>query len=300
METAAASTTSVGTNPPVDATSDAPPSAGQTTTEDIELDLGDGVKAKQSEVYKTFRSAKEIERGANKKFEEASKIRKESQAQAEAREKAFIERLKANPRQTLREVGIDVRGMSEQELTEAIEEAQLTPDQRELRALKKENDDFKKQQAKEKEDRDQQAHAAQVQQNIQQYDQAFAEAMTQVGLPRTEGTVLRMAQLVDSYLAAGKTDVTLVDIAKRLKSHDLHQEHQQYLESLSDEELLGMLPERVIKTVQQSLIRKARGEQQQPQTPKPQTKERAERIPRNGPVDEFQARELVARALRGS
>jgi len=186
--------------------------------------------------------------GAEDKFQEAAKLRKEVES--------FVDSLKSNPLGTLKQLGIDVRDHAEQYLTEEVQREMMSPEERELQELrqfKQQQEDGRAQEEMTAKERQQQAQENQARSQAQQfYDHKITEVLSQSNLPKTPYTVKRVAGLLKTALSkgyelpietavdmvrgeftndvssmAGTADVNQLikllgpDIIKRLRKHDL-------------------------------------------------------------------------------
>ncbi len=200
---------------PADNTEPASPEKQNTpqVDDDPELDFGD-LKVKKSEAAKRLKQQKELERGARQKFEEAAKMRKEVDA--------FVGGLKKDTLNALKASGLsraEIVKLAETVLSEEIADAQLTPEEKEVREIKAERDRLKAEREESEKQRQAQAEAQEVAQYEQQFDQAFAQAIKAQGLDHDEDTVFRMASKVESYWGKG-IQISIDEIAQEIAEED--------------------------------------------------------------------------------
>lgn len=191
----------------------------------------------------------ELVSGAEEKFQEAAKMRKEVEA--------FVQALKEKPLHVLKQMGIDVRGNAEEYLAEEVQLELMSPEERELYELRKwkqEQEQARQQEEMTAQQRAQQQQEMAARQQAQQfYDKKISEVLSQSNLPKTPYTVKRVATLLKTALSKGyelpiETAVDMVrgdfandlrsmssgdpaqiikllgdDIVKMLRKHDLEQ-----------------------------------------------------------------------------
>lgn len=186
---------------------DAAPDAKQSQTpviDDPEFDFGDGLKLKRSEAANRLKKSKEIERGANEKFQTAAQMRKEADE--------LVGLLSKDVKAALRKSGKDPIQVAEEILQEALQEHSLTPEQRRLRDAEAERDRLKQERAEREEAEKQTQAQAQVQQFEQHFDRMFTDVIKRKNLIADEDTLFRLASKVESYWGNG-VEITIDDIA---------------------------------------------------------------------------------------
>ena len=167
-------------------------------------------------------------RGANKRFEEAAKARKEADAQRKEAEEAFamlkdpaqLKKLLADPR-----ISVDFKKLAEEFVWEQIQEQSLTPEQRKQKELERELAKYKEQE-QETLTKKEAAEAAQLQAHYESdYEQRIISALESGGIPKTRGAVRRMAHYLELAVQNG-VDVTAQDLVSRVRQ-DLLDEHRE-------------------------------------------------------------------------
>lgn len=154
-------------------------------------------------------------RASTRRFEEARKAKQEAQSERES----FAKKLKENPRAALKEAGIDVEDWMAKELAEEIRSGQMTPEQRELQKLKAQLSETEKQQ-KQRETQEAAAKmSAAADAQWKALEPQFVKAMeAHADLPRTKGTMARIAEVGLEFLNAG-LDLTpaqvVAEVARR-------------------------------------------------------------------------------------
>lgn len=233
--------------------------AGAPAVDDPEFDLG-GEKVKLSD-YKRLREIeakrKEMDRGANERFQQAAKMREEAAAaRAEAQE--LVDGLSKDTKAALRKRGIDPVAFAEQTLAEALEEHSLTPEQKELREYKAREAQRKAEDDKRKETETQAQDAAQVEHYANDLSSQFIAALKPLNLPADDlpEAVARMAQRYEALMDAdAPLDVQAIaeDVRDRLYAAPEHR-----FQSLSDEELLSQHPA-LVERVRKALLKQSQG-----------------------------------------
>lgn len=182
----------------------------------------DGVEEEWSpEELKKFA---QIGRAKEKRFEESARLKKEAEAK--------IERLKQNPWDVLKELGIDPRKVSEDYLSKVLEEEMLPPEEREKRALKSKVEEYEKRE-KEEQERTKQAEFEQLKlKHIEQLDQELDAALQNSSLPKSPGVIRRVAKYLYDALDAGE-DVSIEEALAWVED-DYSNEVQQFFGSAKD------------------------------------------------------------------
>lgn len=230
----------------------------------------------------------ELGKGAGSKFEEAAKMRKQTEA--------FMKRLKEDPLSVLQDknLGINFRELAEEYLYSQIQDEQLSPAERKQRELEEE---LKKYRSKEQEEatKKQQEQELRAQQHYEQhYDRLITDGLTKSGLPKTVTTVRSVAKYLDMALEAGY-EASVEDIIPLVK--------QDYINSIKElfgasdgDTLLALLGDEVTNKIRKSDLARLRNSQQT----QPSQSKQSEPSPskaNNKPMDKYQAAEMVRRKL---
>ncbi len=240
-------------------------------SDDLEYEIA-GEKVKLSD-YKRLKEIeakrKELDRGAHDRFQKSAQKDKEADAKL-AEAKALVANLTKDTKAQLRAAGIDPVQFAEQTLAEALEEHDLTPEQKELREYK-----LREAQRKEADDEaEAQKVTTQAQAHVEHYtnefSHAFIGALKPLNLPEDDlpEAVLRMAQRVEALMEAGAPiDLSLIaeDVSDRLIAAPAHR-----FQSLSDEELLRRYPAEA-ERFRKALVAKHQATKPSPVIAKPNT-----------------------------
>lgn len=210
--------------------------------------------------------------GAHESFEEAKKLREEAAADAKKLE-AFKSGDPKAIRAALRELGLKpeaIRQMSEEELFEAIQAEQMTPEQKELADLKA----WKAQQEEKQKTEAQKAEeAAQNEANEREYtrlESLFAGALQKTGAPARAFPWLmqRMAKLEERN-AAQRIESTPEDLASEALE-DVRAEQMTITKDMSGEDLISWLGPETLKKIRKADLAALRARNQpQSATPPP-------------------------------
>ncbi len=138
----------------------------------------------------------QIGRAKEKRFEESAKAKKEAES--------IKERYKSAPWEVMKELGLNPRELSEKFLLQELEEEQLSPAQKEERALKKRLKDYEDKELTAKEARQAEAHAQEVQKHAVQLDQEISAALQSSAIPKSPAAIRRVAKVMFDALEAGE------------------------------------------------------------------------------------------------
>lgn len=137
----------------------------------------------------------QLKAASHKKLREAAALRKEAEA--------AVAKLKADPRRALRELGVDVRKLSEDELSEALAEEMMSPAEKALRDREKAIAEREARIEAAEAERKEAEIAAQVPVLFEQYERGVKDALRGAGLPETPQLMRAVAAQVEDDLKAG-------------------------------------------------------------------------------------------------
>lgn len=189
--------------------------------------------------------------GADKKFNEAHKIK----TQAEQ----FIHLLKTDPMAILNNpnIGFDFKKAAQDFLAKEIDLEMMTPEQRELHDLKeklKASEDDKKKQA---ETEHQEKMERLVAHYSTEYEKDITSTLQTAGLPKTRGTVKRIAYYMDQGLRRG-VPLKAADVVDLVRS-DIIQEHNELYGAADGDTLLKMFGDPTIKKLMEANLKRIQG-----------------------------------------
>lgn len=209
--------------PALDSAAPAQPQAPQ--IDEVEIDLGEGVKYKQSELRERMARKSAWEQQSHQRYQEAAQMKKNLES--------ALRMVKENPAEFLKQTGIDPEEFSKTYLQDKLKVLEMTPEQRELMEVRKQLEDAKRDKEKVESDRQKQSYQQEVQKFEQYFDQQFAQSMTQVGLPKNPLTIKRMAEKVELYMA-NDMPVDVMEIAREIK-HDYAEEYGSMFQDWDDD-----------------------------------------------------------------
>jgi hypothetical protein len=176
---------------------------------------------------------------------------------------AKLARIKSDPFGVLRELGVDPRGLSEQEILRAIEEEKeraLPPEERALRERARKADEYERQ-LKEREDKAKQDEEdAETEHHRQAFDTVFSESLQIAGLPKTSvrRAMPYVAQLYKAMLEAGEEPSPQDAAAHAVEG--LRAEQRALIQGMSVEELNAWLGDDVMKAVRKHDLERYRAQ----------------------------------------
>lgn len=245
--------------------------AAPAVTDDAEIELDPGVKLKRSELRDLVTRRKELDRGAHKAMAEAAQMRKEAQA--------LLAEFSADEKAALRRAGKDPIAVAEKILKDALDEYNLTPEQKELRDAKAERDRLKAEADERAKKEQEQQTNAEVSHWENVFEQGFVTAFQTTGLPFDPVLVAQMATEVDALIDAKVplTQTLLNQIASGIGDRNLGSARKRF-QSAKDEEFEQLLGNDVFEKARMAALRKA---QAQPTKPHPQPTQRKDK-PKGG------------------
>lgn len=195
----------------------------------------------------------QLENVSQKKMQEAAKLRQQAEQ--------FFRLAKSNPREFLKQTGIDPYEFAESTLAEKFEMMNLSPEQKRLMELEKENKSYKE---KEKEDR-QKAEQEQLsryeQQELAKLDQEIGEAWKESGLPKTK---YMAAQIAARLLSASKRgeNLTAKEAAARVKE-EFKMSTREVIGQLDAESILDLFGKDIMKKIRDYDVKRVTGKASQ-------------------------------------
>ena len=177
-------------------------------------------------------------KAASKRMEEAAMSRKEAEQ--------VLKLFKQNPKEAFKLLGHDARKFAENIINEELQEAMLSPQDRELRDYKRKVEEFESERRTAQEQYEKEQMESEINKHAESIQAGIISALETAGLPKTERTVGRIVYYMQSALAAGY-NVNPSDVMDQVKEdykHDINS-------------LLGNLPDEVLETFLGSdLVRK--------------------------------------------
>jgi hypothetical protein len=252
-----------GTAPGQPATPKQGETPAQAEARRLKLRIGDQEQEfDETEVITNFqkgRNASQLLSKADQKRQEALKARAEADG--------ILNRIKSDPLGTLRELGIDVRGMSEQAILREIELEKMTPAERKAHDLEQKLKGFEDEKKQAEREQQEAQHREAVQKHADEFATLFVGTMEKLGLPKSSGqhVVPRMARLYQQNEAAG-LESTPEEMASYVLE-GLKKEHAGVLSGLEGDALLEHLGPDTVKKVLAANLGKVRTRQGRPAAP---------------------------------
>ena len=215
----------------------------------------------------------QLGKASDKRFQEASKMRKESED--------LISLIKRDPRAVLEDprIGHNFRQLAEQFLSEELQREMQTPEQRKNFDNEKKLRQFEDERKSQQQEVESQQQAKLQEHYANEYTQTITTALSTSGVPKTPRTVKRMAELMSQSLQHG-IDLKPQDLAKIVKE-DYINEMKELFGSADDDILLGLVGDETANKIRKADLKRLKGGQIQqqrassakPQADKPQKKE---------------------------
>ena len=183
-------------------------------------------------------SEDELRRGYSHGTAAAERMRQANETRTQAEQVLKI--FKENPREAFAKLGVDAKAFAEQVLSEHMEDAMLTDDQKEMKRLRKWESEMKAKTDSEKAAAQAQAEAAFREQVSQDLQSDIIGALDSSGLPKNEYTVGRMAYYFEAAISAGFQNVTAKDIIGHVKE-EYQKDVRAMLSSVPEDSLLNFL-----------------------------------------------------------
>lgn len=184
--------------------------------------------------------------------------RRQEALKAQAHADGVLGRLKKEPLAVLRELGVDVRQLSESTILQEIELERMTPAERKAHELEQKLKGYESEKQKAEEERKRAAFEEEKARHQDEFAQLFTETMVATGLPKTSARHVahRMAALYQQNEEAG-LESTPEEMAAHVM-HGLKAEHTGLLSGMEGDALLEWLGEGVVKKVLGAHLAKVR------------------------------------------
>lgn len=187
-------------------------------------------------------------KAAAKRMEEAAMSRKEAET--------VLRIFKENPREAFRLLGSDARQFAEQVINDELQEALLSPQERELRDYKRKVEEYESQSRQAKEQYEREQMEAEIARQSESIQQDIIGTLESAGLPKTERTVGRIVYYMQAALQAGY-NVTPKDVVEQVRNdykHDLNS----LLGGLPEDALEAFLGADVVRKIAKSTVKQAK------------------------------------------
>jgi hypothetical protein len=204
--------------------------------EDFEIDL-----ANEEEVKKQLQLA----RAAQKRMKESTELRKAVEE--------FIEETKKNPRNIMKQLGINEKELAQMIMNEELAELEKSPEQKEIERLQKQLEEIQNTKKKEEEDRKKSDFERMKQEAEQRIETDISSALESGGLAKTPYTVKKMAEIM--YIAL-ENDIDLKpnDVIPILR-RQMESDFKEFFAATNDDQLEEFLKDQLPRIRKRSVAK---------------------------------------------
>ncbi len=206
----------------------------------------------------------EMSEGAGKKWNEADRLYKQAQKEAENRENALISQIMEaahkDPISFLKQINPEFNDSewAQKRILEQIELESLSPEAREAREYKQKYETLEQQRARESQEIQQRQSEQYRQQAKQYYENQIITELDKSELPKNPDIVRRVSNYM--YLANKKGyDVPTAELIKLVKE-DILDEQKAVYGNLDDDKLLALLDPALVNKLNKASVSKVRSE----------------------------------------
>lgn len=182
---------------------------------------------------------------AHKRFEQASAERKQAEA--------IYNLLKTNPFEAMAKLGLNPREVTETWLAEQLSLEMMTPEERELKDLRREKEERKRQEEEYRKQREEQELQELTSKHAQDYENQFIDALGKSSLPANATSVRRVAEVM--YQAALQGVEIPVTKAIKIVEQDVAEWRKSHLSSLDSDRLYETLGEEGVRKLRERDIK---------------------------------------------
>lgn len=205
---------------------------------------GEEMEVDEQELLKGYGHHK----AASKKMEEAAMTRKEAEQ--------VLRIFKDNPKEAFKLLGRDARAFAEQVINDELNEALLTPEQRELRDYKAKVQAYEAEQRSIKEQYEKEQMDAQLARQAEQIQNDIISTLETSGLPKTNYTVGRIVYYMQAALQQGY-NVVPGDVISYVKD-DYVNDIKQMMGGLNEDLIESFLGQDLVRKVAKSTVQKSK------------------------------------------
>lgn len=213
---------------------------------------GQELEVDENELIKGYTHGK----AAAKRMEEAAMTRKEAQQ--------VLQIFRDNPKEAFKLLGKDARQFAEQIINDELNEAMLSPQERELRDYKRKVEEYESQSRRAKEQYEREQMEAEIARQSEAIQQDIISTLETAGLPKTERTVGRIVYYMQAALAAGY-NVAPKDVIQQVREdykHDLNS----LLGGLPEDALEAFLGAETVRKIAKSTVKQTKAPQTVPKS----------------------------------
>ena len=187
-------------------------------------------------------------KAAAKRMEEASMTRKEAEQ--------VLRIFKENPREAFKLLGTDARKFAEQVINDELNEALLSPQERELRDYKSKVEKYESESRRAKEEYERNQMETDIAKQAENIQTDIIGTLESAGLPKTERTVGRIVYYMQAALSAGY-NVTPKDVVDQVRA-DYKSDLQSLMGGLPEDALEAFLGSDNYRKIARSTVKAAK------------------------------------------
>lgn len=176
---------------------------------------------------------------ADAKMKEAATLKKQLEG--------FVSYIKENPKEGLKQLGIDPRKFSEDTLLAFLEDEMMDPKDKELKTTKQRLAELEKKEQEEAEKIKQAEIAELEKQYADDYSNKIISALEAEKIPRTPFTIRRMASYMAEGLKRG-VDLNPVDVVKQVKK-DYSEDYATIFKGMEPQDIISIFGDDLIKKI---------------------------------------------------
>lgn len=176
--------------------------------------------------------------------------------------KEFFNEAKSNPQKMWEiadNLGIDKYELAKQLLQEKIDDHEMTDEQRELKQLKKKQEEWQKKEEEEKKRIEQEQLTQARQKEVQRYDQELTQAMTKHGFKKSSGATKSHVLLsaIGELIVAQKSGYNLSCDDAVYRAKEKWQSYvQDFYSDIEDDQILNIVPKNIIERLRKADLNK--------------------------------------------
>lgn len=186
-------------------------------------------------------------KAAEKKMQEAAMSKKEA---AEV-----MRMLREQPKEAMRRLGLNPRQFAEMVINEELQEAMLSPKDRELRDYKAQVARYQADEQRAMQEYKQQQQEAETARLTEQIQTQMIDALQSSGIPQTSYTVMRIIHYMEAADKAGFHDITPQDVIEHVKK-DYYSDFKAYLGAVPEDAIEALLGSDVVGRIAKSTVAK--------------------------------------------
>ncbi len=188
----------------------------------------------------------------SKKAQKSMQSEKEYRAQVDQ----FVKSMKGDTRKTLESMGIDVKALAAQLIEEEMQNAAMTPEQRERAELQAKLKAMEEERRKEREERDKSETERLTQQEYERIDTKMTAAISSAGIPKSPYVVKKIAQYMVDGLSHG-VNLEPEDVIGLVKE-EVQNDIQELIKALGEDQVESFIGKDIFDKVRKRNVAKAK------------------------------------------